>query len=493
MRQRCRVQTLMESEESKARGAYYTPPAVAAALVRWAVRQEDDRLLDPSCGDGRFLAYHRNSIGIDNNPRAVASASAAVPDARVVCADFYEWAAASADRFECAVGNPPFIRYQRFAGQQRRCALALCASLGVRLSGLCSSWVPHLIATASLLRPGGRMAFVVPAEIGHAPYATPLLEWFAAHFADLRVVAVREKLFPELSEDVWLLFADGYGSRTERLKLAALESFDGARGCGVEGEGFSLSEWRRWGRRLRPMLLPADCRAAYRAVADSSRATSLGSLAQVGIGYVSGDNAFFHLRPSEAARLDIPAHMLRPSVRSGKQLKGDAIDAATLAAWQRDDAPHLLLDLNATPSLPDAVRRYLDTEAGQEAQRRYKCRKRDPWYVVPNVFAPDLFLSYMSSRAPAMVENRARCVCTNAVHGVRLHNGSSPSDLRLRWRNPLTQLSCEIEGHPLGGGVLKLEPREALRVVMPEEEVPPELILAFREGTDVLAQWRHRG
>ena len=482
----------MDFEDNKARGAYYTPQAAAASLVRWAVRNQDDRLLDPSCGDGRFLAHHWNSTGIDNNPEAAASATAAVPAARVICADFFEWAATKADRFDCAVGNPPFIRYQRFAGHQRRCALALCASLGVRLSGLCSSWVPHLIATASLLRPGGRMAFVVPAEIGHAPYAAPLLEWLAAHFADLRIVAVREKLFPALSEDVWLLFADGYGGRTEGLELAVLERFDTAGSCGVKGRAFSLSEWRRWGCRLRPMLLPADCREAYRAVADSSRVTKLGSLARIGIGYVSGDNAFFHLRPSDAARLGIPAHVLRPSVRSGKQLKGAAIDATTLAAWQREDAPHLLLDLSVAHPLPNPVRRYLGTEAGQEAQRRYKCRKRKPWYAVPNVYTPDLFLSYMSSRSPAMVENRARCVCTNAVHGVRIHNGLNPSEVRRRWRNSLTQLSCEIEGHPLGGGVLKLEPGEALRVVMPDGEVPEELNLAFREGIDVLAQWRHR-
>ena len=336
------------------------------------------------------------------------------------------------------------------------------------------------------------MAFVVPAEIGHAPYAAPLIEWLAAHFAELRIVAVRDKLFPELSEDVWLLFADGCGGRTECLEFAAVERFDGVHGCGAKGRVLSLSEWRRWGRRLRPMLLPADCRQAYRAIVDSRQATRLGELAQVGIGYVSGDNAFFHLRPTDAARLDIPAQMLRPSVRSGKQLKGEAIDEATLAAWRRDDAPHLLLDLNAEHPLPAPVLRYLATEAGEEAKQRYKCRKRKPWYAVPNVYTPDLFLSYMSTHFPAMVENRARCVCTNAVHGVRLHNGQSPSELRSRWRNPLTQLSCEIEGHPLGGGVLKLEPREALRVAMPEGEVPEELNLAFREGIDVLTQWRHR-
>src|SRR5271166_4358635 len=35
-------------------GAYYTPEAVAASLVMWAVRHGSDRMLDPACGDGRF-------------------------------------------------------------------------------------------------------------------------------------------------------------------------------------------------------------------------------------------------------------------------------------------------------------------------------------------------------------------------------------------------------------------------------------------------------
>jgi adenine-specific DNA-methyltransferase len=40
----------------KIRGAVYTPPRVAAALVRWAVRSPTDRVLDPACGEGVFLA-----------------------------------------------------------------------------------------------------------------------------------------------------------------------------------------------------------------------------------------------------------------------------------------------------------------------------------------------------------------------------------------------------------------------------------------------------
>ena len=39
----------------KVLGAVYTPPRVAAALTRWAIRSSSDTVLDPSCGEGVFL------------------------------------------------------------------------------------------------------------------------------------------------------------------------------------------------------------------------------------------------------------------------------------------------------------------------------------------------------------------------------------------------------------------------------------------------------
>ena len=67
------------------------------------------------------------------------------------------------------------------------------------------------------------MAFVVPAAIGHAPYAAPLLDYFVKHFANLRIVAIRQKLFPRLSEDCWLLFADGFGGAAREIGFAVVE------------------------------------------------------------------------------------------------------------------------------------------------------------------------------------------------------------------------------------------------------------------------------
>lgn len=481
--------------DQKARGAYYTPPETAAALVRWAVRDPDEHMLDPSCGDGRFLALHPRSTGVDCDETAVSSATEAAPSGTVECADFFDWAASTTQRFDCAAGNPPFIRYQRFTGETRRQALRLCATLGAKLSGLSSSWAPYLIVTASLLRPGGRMAFVVPAEIGHAPYAAPVLDWFAGHFDDVQLVAVRQKLFADLSEDVWLLYADGFGGRTGHFDFALHERFVFRSEPPLADTRVSVREWRRWGSRLRPMLLPGRVRDAYERLRDSDRTTSLGRVADVGIGYVSGANDFFHLRPSEADELGMPGKLFRPTVRSGRELQGGAITEETVAGWRENDRPNFLLALGAETPLPDAVRRYLDSDTGKEVRQRYKCRVRTPWYAVPHVYVPDLFLSYMSGKGPALVENRARCTCTNAVHGVRLNGAGVPaSRLRRRWDTALTRLSCEVEGHPLGGGVLKLEPREALNVlVCLDGDLNPGDERDLREGVEILRRWRHRG
>ncbi len=482
----------MNRADRKARGAYYTPPDVAAALVRWVVRTGCERLLDPSCGDGRFLALHPHSTGVDCDEAAIAAAAQAAPEARVHCTDFFAWAATAPPRFDCAVGNPPFIRYQQFNGSTRQLALRLCAALGVRLSGLSGSWVPYLIVTASLLRPGGRIAFVVPAEIGHAPYTAPLLTWLVQRFADVRIVAIRQKVFAELSEDVWLLYADGFGDSTHHLNFTGVEHFDFQPTPPRVAAQISLSEWQSWRCRLRPMLLPERIRSAYRTLLHSHNSLVLGECATVRTGYVSGANDFFHLRPSQARLLGVPDTCLRPTVRRGRDLQGSEITAETVEYWRRRDAPNFLLALDARTPVPEPVRHHLDSATGHAVRRRYKCRVRKPWYVVPNIVVPDLFLSYMSSRMPALVANRAGCTCTNTVHAVRLFDGISPVSLQALWHTALTELSCEIEGHPLGGGVLKLEPREARHVAVSRtKQLPLATEITLREGVDLLRSWRH--
>lgn len=484
----------MDVTTRKNRGAFYTPNEVVQSLVRWAARHESDRLLDPSCGDGRFLAVHRNSVGVEQDPQASAKVHQRVPGSLIHEGDFFRWAGRTHERFECAAGNPPFIRYQRFSGEIRKAAQALCEQHGVKFSSLSSSWAPFLVATATLLKRGGRMAFVVPAEIGHAPYAVPVLQYAARNFEIVHVIAIRQKLFPDLSEDCWLLFCDGFGGSTQRIHLTSLDRFTPSSVPPNETTAITLLEWETWNHRLRPFLLRSDVREMYRDALISGRACRMSEVAQVSIGYVTGANDFFHMRPSEAKSRRIDSRFLIPAVRNGKYLSGKAITNATVQAWLRRDESTLLLRLQRGEKVPSAIAKYLDSPAGRQARTAYKCRVRDPWYSVPDVTQPHGFLSYMSGEGPSLVANHARCAATNSVHVVNVHEkGITFRELQRLWNQDFTKLSCELEGHPLGGGMLKVEPGEAARVVLQRSPTAKSDIDLIQNGIQMLRRWRHYG
>lgn len=60
------------------------------------------------------------------------------------------------------------------------------------------------------------------------------------------------------------------------------------------------------------------------------------------------------------------------------------------------------------------------------------------------------------------------------------------------WDSPFVTLSCEIEGHALGGGMLKLEPGEAGRILVPSARLLRTLDdPAITDAITTMRAWRH--
>ena len=479
-------------ERIKHLGQVFTPEEIARPLAHWAIRNKTDLLLDPSCGDGRFLVHHAASTGIEVDQENAILAKKLVPTASIHNEDFFTWAATTSCRFDAAVGNPPFIRYQHFFGETRRTAIELAKVQGAIINGLASSWAPFLVVTAALLKLGGRMAFVVPAEIGHAPYSSPVLNFLCARFKKVRIVAFREKLFPDLSESAWLLFADGFGDKTDEIELSILDRFRSFSWKSRPTKYVALSSWHDSGCRLRKFILSESALQTYNSSVDKPSVKLLGEVAQPSIGYVSGANEFFHLRPSEVKRYGIPSECLRVSIRRSRQLPKECVDDQAVKGWIAGDEPVMLLKLDDKQDIPEAVLSYLNSEHGITIRTRYKCRSRRPWYAIPDVRSPDAFLSYMSGRKPSFIRNDAGCVCTNSLHGIYMKNGYSVQAVQRAWSHPLVDLSCELEGHPLGGGMLKLEPSEASQIMVPfkANEFTLSENRIFREAVAEIRAWR---
>lgn len=145
-----------------------------------------------------------------------------------------------------------------------------------------------------------------------------------------------------------------------------------------------------------------------------------------------------------------------------------------------------LLALPSVPAkeLPPGIQAYLRHGELEEVPNRYKCRVRQFWHAVPHVRIADAFLSYMSGEQPLLVTNVANLVAPNTLHVLRFADSHHPSFYAASWRTSLTRLSCELEGHALGGGLFKLEPSEAenVLVVRPRAALFKSLVRQFNEN-----------
>lgn len=460
----------------KSLGAFYTGKTVADRLVEWAVCDGSAAVLDPSCGDGVFLdaAYSRlrglgsdspEIYGVDVSADALRIAHERVEAAHLIQEDFFNLAPHSLRSFDCVVGNPPFIRYQTFNGDKKTLGYERAKEAGVDLPRLASSWAPFVVHASRFLRPGGRLAMVMPAELGHAMYARAVLRFLVANFRHLAVEMFRDKLFEDLSQSTVLLFCEGYGEPSRTFIVASREDLFGSDRQVAQVDVATVKTGRF---RFTRYLIPKEAQSLYDDLAADGRVQRLGEIADVGIGYVTGANDFFHLSTEECHRWDIPKRFLRPCVLNLRGFEGIEYDQRQWKERRARGEKSYLLAIPSVPAdaLPASLKRYLRYGEAEGLNRRYKCRIRQFWYAVPHVRIADAMLSYMSGDQPLLVANAANLVAPNTVHVLRFTRGYEPLPYAASWRSSLTRLSCELEGHALGGGLFKLEPSEAENVLV---------------------------
>ena len=460
-------------------GAFYTDERVAHSIVKWAIRRPGDLVLDPSCGEGVFLASATEQLrsmgsrkpqvwGIDLDHGAIQTTSARVSGPKLIHTDFFSVEPGSIPFFNAVIGNPPFIRYQTFNGEKRSSALARAREAGVNIGQLSSSWAPFLVHATSFLMKGGRLGMVVPVELGHAQYAREVLQFLLRKFGRIQVRTFRKKLFPDLSEDTNLLFCEDFGTPCSWFSVVILKSIDEEDSEKLIEQPVDIEALRNGKVRLNRYLLGPKVRHLYEDLSQQPGVARLGTAADVGIGYVTGCNDFFHLSLQECRHWRIPAGYLRPAVLSLAEIEGVVLRKMDWTKLARRGKKCYLLAIPPVveDKLPQCLQAYLREGETLGVPGRFKCRVREPWFSVPHVRVADAFLSYMSGEGPRLVSNRADLVAPNTLHLLRTDKGWKPEVLIGGWHSSLTKLSCEIEGHALGGGLLKLEPSEAENVLI---------------------------
>lgn len=488
--------SLLNDESRKLRGAFFTPPAIASFLARWALHERHDAVvLDPTCGEGIFLlaaGEHLRELGSDDGSldSQVFGVDVHEPslrktdellqrhglDAKLVPADFFslpvpgELFQGPIPAVDAVIGNPPFVRYQHHIGAARRASAQAALRQGVRLSGLASSWAALLVHAGAFLKPSGRLAMVLPAELLTVGYAEPVRRWLRRRFANVNLVLFERLQFAEALENVVLLLAEGAGGCDAFKLFPVSDSGDLRKLEPFDGVAVSVSADGKW----TDLLLNRAQLQLFRSVA-SAHFVGLSEYGAPELGTVTGANSFFTLNESVRAEYGLVEgdDVIRISPPGTRFLRGLAL---TKSDWDRlraaDESVWMLYPSGDRPST--GLRRYLKVGEEQGVPAAYKCTVRSPWWRPPAVSQPDLFFTYMSHRYPRLIANPAHVTFVNSMHGVRLRSSApriARDALALVALNSVTMLGAEVFGRSYGGGILKMEPREAAALPVPQRHV----------------------
>lgn len=464
--------SILSSKTRRDRGQTFTPDFVVEGMFAWSRRQRKAivRMVDPGAGSGRFTL-----AGLRAFPKARAVASELDPTVAIILRANVA-AAGFADRVEVCVGdfrnlslpvakgttlfvgNPPYVRHHDIAAEWKDWYSKTLKRFGHEGSQLAGLHLHFFLKTVELAAPGDLGCYVTAAEWLDVKYGRALRQLLTNGLGGKTVFVVTPKVqvFGDaLVSAAITCFAPG-ADRTE-LRFAEVATEAEMRNLTTPSGAVSVEAAKaepKWS------FLVKGGR-----VAKSDGFVELGELFKVSRGQVTGLNRVW-VESADAPAL--PAKFMLPAIT-------DSADITRAAHGVLDDAKVLkrliCLPRNIEGLARDeraAVERFLEWARSLGAHETYVAKHRNPWWSVGTKEPARIVMTYMGRRPPAFAINRARAQLINIAHGLYPRRDFTELQLArlVAWLN---QHVSQTDGRVYAGGLIKFEPSEAMRILVPEE------------------------
>ncbi len=491
----------------KLRGGYYTPEEIARFLCKWSVRNRNDEILEPSCGDGSFIdaAINRlKQLGAKDNKISqqilgvelfAKEASKAQRRAKNILNgatgtpiknnDFFSYSnkfffrsqknkLEVVRKFDAVIGNPPFIRYQNFPNEHREIAFALMEKFGFKTNKLTNIWLPFLVISSYLLKSNGRLAMVIPSELFQVKYAAETRLFLSNYFEKLTIVSFKKLVFKNIQQEVILLLCEKKSAnRRKGIQSMELESAEALSNLEekalnrieIKPIDHSRDKWTQY-------YLDTDEILLLRKIKEVGKIKLARDFMGVDVGVVTGRNDFFLLNKEQLRQFKLEEYTQK-IVGKSQQLTGLIFNDSD---WKRlaesDSAVAMFFpEINSSYRKSKNVKRYIELGEKYKINKGYKCGIRKYWYQVPSVWVPEAFALRQVQSFPKLVINNTEAVSTDTVHRVKFMNSKQGPSIACAFLNSLTFALSEVTGRSYGGGVLTFEPSELEELLLPINNV----------------------
>lgn len=478
-------------DSKKLRGGYYTPQPISDFICKWAITRPNQKVLEPSCGDGNFIesAIRRFlELGVPKNKlfglikgielvkkeaekSKTRAAGYGLNSTTIINSDFFNYICnANGDgHFDVVIGNPPFIRYQNFPEEHREKAFEMMEALGLSPNKLTNIWVPFLVISASVLNRHGKLAMVIPAELFQVKYAAETRIFLSRFFPRITIVTFKKLVFADIQQEVVLLLCEKDVTANQGIRMVELNSLSDLQNLNVniiqrsvvKSLEHNSEKWTKY-------FLEEDEIQLLRKIKADTRIQVAGKIMDVDIGLVTGRNEFFMINEETASKWKIKEYTKKVVSRSN-HFKGLAFSDKDFSAnAEAGIEGYLFLPPDKDfEKLPKTCQEYIRFGESKVYHTGYKCKIRKRWYITPSIWTPDAFVLRQVGDYPKVIINHTEASSTDTIHRVRLMTKIKPETIATSFINSLTFAFSEITGRSYGGGVLTFEPTEIEEIPFP--------------------------
>lgn len=475
----------INESEQKLRGGYYTPLDLAVFLTKWVRNINPRTVLEPSCGDGVFFeAIDKvngmkgvSVLGLEINEneakKAQIRAKRISANIEVQTDDFLKWSLNNIRNnklfYDAVVGNPPFIRYQYLPKEFQLRSEEMFDELNLPFTKHTNAWVPFVLASLAMLRPGGRLAMVVPAEIIHIIHAQSLRTYLGKECKRLVIVDPEELWFKDTLQGAVLLLAEKRSSAYENAEGVGIYPVKQKEFIDVDPDIIFSSPKSLNGRTVAGKwtyaLLDLSTRNLIDSLIDHPDVYHFIDVADVDVGIVTGANNYFLVSDETVKEYNL-SKWAHPMFGRSEHCPGIIYDERQHQENRKNGKPTNFIWFSNKPIDSAIAKKYIHYGEDQGFHLRYKCSVRNPWYSVPSVYATEIGMLKRSHDIPRLIFNKIGAFTTDTAYRIRVHSKSS-RQLVGSFLNSLTALSAELEGRHYGGGVLELVPSEIEKLLIP--------------------------
>lgn len=470
----------------KLRGGYYTPSNLATYLAKWVAEMNPATILEPSCGDGVFLESLNATVstkvkvtGVELDEAEAIKASNKVNKftnilPEIVSKDFLEWSLSALDNnvsYDAVIGNPPFIRYQYLPEKTQILSKRIFDRSHLPFTKHTNAWVPFVIASLALIRPGGRIAMVLPSEILHVLYAQPLRHLLGQHCKRIIIIDPQEIWFDGTLQGAVLFLAEkkfDVKEHTVGLKIiptAGISFLENSPSTFFEKTDFINGKTME-GKWTRALLSKNEI-ALYDEISIHNEVHKFSNIANVDVGLVTGVNKFFLVNDDIVRKFNLE-NWAHPMFGRSQHCRGIIYDKKQHLENSKKGFPSnfIWFNVNNEAELPDNALEYIHEGEAENLHTRYKCRVRKPWFKVPSVYSTSVGMLKRAHDIPRLIYNDMEAYTTDTAYRITA-SGCEDKKLVDCFMNSVTALSSELEGRHYGGGVLELVPSEIEKLIVP--------------------------